>query len=419
MRLILKNANIISKDNDLKLVDIAIEDNKITEISSDLFGDKVYDLNGQLVTPGLIDIHVHFREPGFEYKETIESGSKAAARGGFTVVGAMPNTNPVPDTVEKFEAINKHIKDTAVIDVYQYAPITAKLNSDNIIDMKNFDAFAFTNDGIGVQTAKIMYEAMKLAASLDKPIVAHTEDDSLLYEGVMHEGIKNKELNLPGIMGITESSQIARDIHLAEETGCHYHICHISAKSSVQAVRDGKRNGIRVTAEVAPHHLILNEMDIESDDAVWKMNPPLRGISDQEALVEGLLDGTIDFIATDHAPHSSEEKAKGFKDSPFGIVGIETSFALMYTHFVKTNKMSLEFLVDRMSKIPGEMFKLPYYDIEVGSIANLAVFDVDNEYTINPDDYLSKSSSTPFNGTKVFGMCNLTLYNGEVVYQSK
>ena len=419
MRLILKNANIISKDNDLKLVDIAIEDNKITEISSDLFGDKVYDLNGQLVTPGLIDIHVHFREPGFEYKETIESGSKAAARGGFTVVGAMPNTNPVPDTVEKFEAINKHIKDTAVIDVYQYAPITAKLNSDNIIDMKNFDAFAFTNDGIGVQTAKIMYEAMKLAASLDKPIVAHTEDDSLLYEGVMHEGIKNKELNLPGIMGITESSQIARDIHLAEETGCHYHICHISAKSSVQVVRDGKRNGIRVTAEVAPHHLILNEMDIESDDAVWKMNPPLRGISDQEALVEGLLDGTIDFIATDHAPHSSEEKAKGFKDSPFGIVGIETSFALMYTHFVKTNKMSLEFLVDRMSKIPGEMFKLPYYDIEVGSIANLAVFDVDNEYTINPDDYLSKSSSTPFNGTKVFGMCNLTLYNGEVVYQSK
>ena len=419
MRLILKNANIISKDNDLKLVDIAIEDNKITEISSDLFGDKVYDLNGQLVTPGLIDIHVHFREPGFEYKETIESGSKAAARGGFTVVGAMPNTNPVPDTVEKFEAINKHIKDTAVIDVYQYAPITAKLNSDNIIDMKNFDAFAFTNDGIGVQTAKIMYEAMKLAASLDKPIVAHTEDDSLLYEGVMHEGIKNKEPNLPGIMGITESSQIARDIHLAEETGCHYHICHISAKSSVQAVRDGKRNGIRVTAEVAPHHLILNEMDIESDDAVWKMNPPLRGISDQEALVEGLLDGTIDFIATDHAPHSSEEKAKGFKDSPFGIVGIETSFALMYTHFVKTNKMSLEFLVDRMSKIPGEMFKLPYYDIEVGSIANLAVFDVDNEYTINPDDYLSKSSSTPFNGTKVFGMCNLTLYNGEVVYQSK
>lgn len=418
MRLILKNANIIAKDNDLNLVDIAIEDNIITEISNNLVGDKVYDLKGQLVTPGLIDIHVHFREPGFEYKETIESGSKAAARGGFTVVGAMPNTNPVPDTLEKFEAINKRIQETSVIDVYQYAPITYQLNSDDLVDMKNMDAFAYTNDGVGVQTAKVMYEAMKLAASLDKPIVAHTEDDSLLYGGVMHEGIKNKELNLPGIMGITESSQIARDIHLAEETNCHYHICHISAKSSVQAVRDGKRNGVRVSAEVAPHHLILNEMDIESDDAVWKMNPPLRGISDQEALLEGLLDGTIDFIATDHAPHSNEEKAKGFKNSPFGIVGIETSFALMYTHFVKTNKMSLEFLVDRMSKIPGEMFKLPYYDIAVGSVANLAVFDLDNEYTINPDDYLSKSSSTPFNNTKVFGMCTLTLFNGNIVWQS-
>lgn len=418
MRLILKNANIIDEDNDLNLVDIAIEDNIITEISNNLVGDKVYDLKGQLVTPGLIDIHVHFREPGFEYKETIESGSKAAARGGFTVVGAMPNTNPVPDTLEKFEAINKRIQETSVIDVYQYAPITYQLNSDDLVDMKNMDAFAYTNDGVGVQTAKVMYEAMKLAASLDKPIVAHTEDDSLLYGGVMHEGIKNKELNLPGIMGITESSQIARDIHLAEETNCHYHICHISAKSSVQAVRDGKRNGVRVSAEVAPHHLILNEMDIESDDAVWKMNPPLRGISDQEALLEGLLDGTIDFIATDHAPHSNEEKAKGFKNSPFGIVGIETSFALMYTHFVKTNKMSLEFLVDRMSKIPGEMFKLPYYDIAVGSVANLAVFDLDNEYTINPDDYLSKSSSTPFNNTKVFGMCTLTLFNGNIVWQS-
>lgn len=418
MRLILKNANIIAKDNDLNLVDIAIEDNIITEISNNLVGDKVYDLKGQLVTPGLIDIHVHFREPGFEYKETIESGSKAAARGGFTVVGAMPNTNPVPDTLEKFEAINKRIQETSVIDVYQYAPITYQLNSDDLVDMKNMDAFAYTNDGVGVQTAKVMYEAMKLAASLDKPIVAHTEDDSLLYGGVMHEGIKNKELNLPGIMGITESSQIARDIHLAEETNCHYHICHISAKSSVQAVRDGKRNGVRVSAEVAPHHLILNEMDIESDDAVWKMNPPLRGISDQEALLEGLLDGTIDFIATDHAPHSNEEKTKGFKNSPFGIVGIETSFALMYTHFVKTNKMSLEFLVDRMSKIPGEMFKLPYYDIAVGSVANLAVFDLDNEYTINPDDYLSKSSSTPFNNTKVFGMCTLTLFNGNIVWQS-
>lgn len=419
MELILKNGNIVKEGNELKLVDIKITDGIITEISSNLEGDNAIDLKGQLITPGLIDVHVHFREPGFTDKETIESGSQAAARGGFTTVCAMPNTNPVCDTPEKFEQIKDIIKEDAVINVLQYAPITYELRSDKLVDMNNIDAFAYTNDGVGVQTANVMYEAMKLATSLNKPIVAHTEDDSLLYGGVMHEGIKNKELNLPGIMGIVESSQVARDILIAKEVGAHYHICHVSSKETVQAVRDGKAQGVNVTCEVAPHHLILNEMDILSDDAVWKMNPPLRSKEDQKALIEGFIDGTIEIIATDHAPHSDEEKSNGFLNSPFGIVGIETSFALMYTHFVKTNLVSLEFLINAMCKKPAQLFDLEENEIKVGQPANIAVFNIEDEVIIDPSEYLSKSSVTPFNNTKVFGMCSLTLYNGNIVYESK
>lgn len=416
MRMILKNGKRIVEGNQLEQVDFAIENGVVVEIGHDLTGDNIIDVTGKLVTPGLVDIHVHLREPGFTDKETIETGAKAAARGGFTTVCAMPNTNPVPDTPEKFAAIQDMIEKDAVINVYQYAPITEALNSETIVDMANIDAFAYTNDGVGVQTAGIMYEAMKKAASLDKPIVAHTEDNSLLYGGVMHEGIRNKELGLPGIMGITESSQIARDILLAKETGVHYHVCHVSSKESVAAIREGKRQGVRVTAEVAPHHLILNELDIPGDDAAYKMNPPLRGVADQEALLEGLLDGTLDFVATDHAPHTKAEKAGGFIGSPFGIVGIETAFALMYTHFVKTGKMTLDFLVERMSTIPAALFHLPTGDLAVGSTADIAVFDLETAYTIDEKDYVSKSSNTPFNGEKVYGMCTLTLHKGNVVW---
>lgn len=320
MKLILKNGQRVVKDNQLESIDIAIEEGVIVELGHDLEGERVIDLKGKLITNGLVDIHVHFREPGFTDKETILSGSKASARGDITTVCAMPNTNPVPDTPEKFQAIQDIIKRDSVVKTFQYAPITEELRTDKLVDMVAMDPFAFTNDGVGVQTAGIMYEAMKLAASLDKPIVAHTEDESLLYGGVMHDGIRNKELGLPGIMGIVESSQIARDILIAKETGIHYHVCHISSKESVDAIREGKRKGVNVTAEVTPHHLILNEMDIPSDDAIFKMNPPLRGKEDQRALIEGLADGTIDFIATDHAPHTMEEKSGGFIDAPFGIV---------------------------------------------------------------------------------------------------
>ncbi len=423
MSLIITNGKQVTAGNELKTIHLKIEDQKIVEVSDTMNfsvneADQVIDVKGQLVTPALTDVHVHFREPGFEAKETILTGSQAAARGGFYRVAAMPNLNPAPDTPENLKHIQDLIDRDAVIDVLQYAPITKNLRSDELVDMENMtSAFAFTNDGFGVQTAGVMYQAMKEAARLNKAIVAHTEDESLLFGGVMHEGIKNKELALPGILNATESSQIARDIHLAEETGVHYHVCHVSTKASVAAIRDGKARGVNVTAEVAPHHLILNELDIPGDNAIFKMNPPLRSQEDQAALLEGLLDGTIDMIATDHAPHTSEEKAKGFMNSPFGIVGIETAFAMMYTHFVKTGIMSLEFLIEKMAIAPNQIFKLQIPQVSVGAPANLAVFDLDTAYTINPKDYLSKSSNTPFNGEEVYGMCGLTIYQGEIVYQ--
>lgn len=423
MSLVITNGKQVTTDNQLVDIHLKIEDQKIVAVSESLDfeiadTDQVIDVKGKLVTPGLTDVHVHFRQPGFEDKETILTGSQAAARGGFTRVAAMPNLNPAPDTPEKLTTLQNLIDQEAVIEVLQYAPITGGLKSDDLVDMENMsEAFAFTNDGFGVQTAGTMYLAMKEAARNNKPLVAHTEDESLLFGGVMHEGIKNKELGLPGILNATESSQIARDIHLAEETGVHYHVCHVSTKASVAAIRDGKARGVHVTAEVAPHHLILNEMDIPADDATYKMNPPLRGEEDQAALLEGLLDGTLDMVATDHAPHTLAEKANGFMGSPFGIVGIETAFAVMYTHFVKTGVMSLAFLLEKMAIAPTTVFGLTPAALTVGSPADIAVFDLDQAYTIDPADYLSKSQVTPFNGEEVYGMCALTIYNGDIVYQ--
>ncbi|HFU6520462.1 TPA: dihydroorotase [Enterococcus hirae] len=422
MKTLIKNGQINTRKNETTPAEIWIENGKIKAIGegfSEAEFDEVFDAKGQLITPGLVDVHVHLREPGFTYKETIAAGTKAAARGGFTTVCAMPNLNPVPDTPEKLEQVYDLIKRDAVVKVLQYAPITENLRSEVLVDQEEMikaGAFAFTNDGVGVQTAGTMYQAMKEAAKNNKALVAHTEDESLLFGGVMHAGDKAKELGLPGILSVTESSQIARDLLLAEATGVHYHVCHVSTKESVRVIRDAKKAGIHVTAEVSPHHLILIDEDIPEDFGFWKMNPPLRGKEDREALIEGLLDGTIDCIATDHAPHGLEEKSKSFLESPFGIVGSETAFQLIYTHFVETNRFTLEQVINWMATKPAEIFQLEAGTLTVGAPADVAVFDIEHSSTIDKKDFLSKGENTPFVGWNVKGETLGTFVDGKLAW---
>src|SRR5699024_2461430 len=361
MKTLLKNATCIQPNNEFKTCDVLIEDKKIKLIKEYISqeADRVIDCEGHVLLPGFIDVHIHLREPGGEYKETIATGTKAAARGGFTTVCSMPNTNPVPDSVERVNDLLMKINKDAVIRVLPYASITKDLKGEELTPIKELSkagVFAFTDDGVGIQTTETMLQAMREAAKYGMPIVAHCEDNSVLNGGVLHEGNVSKRLNLPGIPSVSESVQIARDVLLAEATGCHYHVCHVSTKESVRVIRDAKRAGIHVTAEVSPHHLLLTEDDIKEDDAQFKMNPPLRATEDQEALLAGLLDGTIDFIATDHAPHSEEEKELGFSNAPFGIVGLETAFQLLYTHLVETGTMTLHQLVERLTRIPADVF---------------------------------------------------------------
>lgn len=422
MKTLIKNGQINTRNNETTPAEIWIENGKIKAIGegfSEAEFDEVFDAKGQLITPGLVDVHVHLREPGFTYKETIAAGTKAAARGGFTTVCAMPNLNPVPDTPEKLEQVYDLIKRDAVVKVLQYAPITENLRSEVLVDqeaMIKAGAFAFTNDGVGVQTAGTMYQAMKEAAKNNKALVAHTEDESLLFGGVMHAGDKAKELGLPGILSVAESSQIARDLLLAEATGVHYHVCHVSTKESVRVIRDAKKAGIHVTAEVSPHHLILIDEDIPEDFGFWKMNPPLRGKEDREALIEGLLDGTIDCIATDHAPHGLEEKSKSFLESPFGIVGSETAFQLIYTHFVETNRFTLEQVINWMATKPAEIFQLEAGTLTVGAPADVAIFDIEHSSTIDKKDFLSKGENTPFVGWNVKGETLGTFVDGKLAW---
>ncbi|MGG5331501.1 dihydroorotase [Enterococcus sp. AZ163] len=425
MKVLIKNGKIAGKGNQLIDADVWLEDGIIAGIGksfADLDFDEVYDAKGQLVTPGLVDVHVHLREPGFTYKETIKTGSQAAARGGFTTVCAMPNLDPTPDTVEKFEQVLDIIERDAVVKVLQYAPITEELRSEVLTDqagLKAAGAFAFTNDGVGVQTAGTMYLAMQEAAKQGMALVAHTEDDSLLFGGVMHKGEVSEKLDLPGIMSATESSQIARDVILAEETGAHYHVCHVSTKESVRIIRDAKRAGVHVTAEVSPHHLILMDEDIPEDNGFWKMNPPLRGKEDRDALIEGLMDGTIDCIATDHAPHGLEEKNQTFLKSPFGIVGSETAFQLIYTHFVETGRFTLEQVIDWMAVKPAAIFGLNAGTLNIGAPADVAVFDLDSEEKIDDQQFASMGVNTPFVGWPVKGNTMFTFVDGKLVYNKE
>ncbi|ODG89867.1 MULTISPECIES: dihydroorotase [Bacillaceae] len=422
MKYLFKNGVILQENGELLNRDVLVVNGKISVIAETIVDEdaKQIELDGKLLSPGLIDVHVHLREPGGEHKETIETGTKAAARGGFTTIAAMPNTRPVPDTIEHISALNKKIEETAVVNVLPYASITIRQAGEEQTDfegLKENGAFAFTDDGVGVQSAEMMYKAMQKAAELNVSIVAHCEENTLIQKGCVHEGKFSKENGLNGIPSICESVQIARDVLLAEATGCHYHVCHISTKESVRVVRDAKRAGINVTAEVSPHHLILCEDDIPGLDTNFKMNPPLRSAVDREALIEGLLDGTIDMIATDHAPHTEEEKAQGMQLAPFGIVGLETAFPLLNTHFVETGKMTLQQVINFLTTKPAEVFNLNRGKIEVGAVADLTVIDLDLEEEIDSTTFLSKGKNTPFNGWNCKGWPVMTMVNGKLVYE--
>ena len=420
--MLLKNATLLLNNKE-ETRDVYIKDGKIAEVGQNLNSDTdIIDCTGLLLTPGLVDVHVHLREPGFEHKETIKSGTNAAARGGFTTICPMPNTNPIIDTPEILRNLNNKIKEDAVIKVLPYVSITTGLKGEELVDfqaLKAEGAFAFTDDGVGVQSADMMYRAMQAAAKIDMAIVAHTEENTLIYGGAIHEGKTSEKLGIKGIPAITESTQIARDVLLAEAADCHYHVCHVSTKESVRVIRDAKRAGIKVTAEVTPHHLVLDENDITEKDPNFKMNPPLRGADDREALIEGLLDGTLDFIATDHAPHHEDEKAVGIDTAPFGIVGIENAFQLVYTKLVKTGVFTLQQVIDWMTIKPSEVFKLDSGKIEAGSAADLTLIDLNREYTLDKNDFLSKSKNTPFHGEQLTSDIVMTIADGKIVYDNK
>ncbi len=370
--------------------------------------------------PGFTDVHVHLREPGFSYKETIATGSRAAARGGYTAVCAMPNLDPAPDSVEHLRRELDIIARDAVIDVRPYGTITVGEAGEALSDMAGMarDAVAFSDDGHGVQSDDRMREAMLEARALGKLIAAHCEDNRLLHGGCIHDGEYARAHGLPGICSESEWGQIARDVELVRETGCGYHVCHISTRESVGIIRRAKAEGLDVTCETAPHYLLLTEDDLR-DEGRFKMNPPVREKADRAALLEGIADGTIDMIATDHAPHAAGEKARGLRGSAMGIVGLETAFPLLYTYLVKKGVITLEKLVDLMSAAPARRFGLTGNAIAPGAPANLALWDLNAEYTIDPKDFLSMGRATPFEGWKVNGRCVETLYKGNTVWKMK
>lgn len=366
-----------------------------------------------IIVPGLCDVHVHFREPGFSYKETIASGSAAAARGGYTAVCTMPNLDPVPDSAEHLQVQLDAIKHGAAIKVLPYGAITVGEKGEKLADMEAMSdkVCAFSDDGKGVQNDEMMREAMAKAKRLGKIIAAHCEDNSLLFGGYIHDGEYARMHGHRGISSASEYKQIERDLRLAEETGCAYHVCHISTKESVELIRQEKARGVNVTCETAPHYLVLCDEDMQ-EDGRFKMNPPLRSREDKKALIEGIKDGTIDMIATDHAPHSAEEKGRGLEKSLMGVVGLETAFPVLYTELVMKNIITLDRLVELMSFKPKERFGIDTNN-------DFAVFDISEAYKIDPEDFLSMGRATPFAGREVFGRCLLTVHNGKVVYKAE
>ena len=410
MNVLLKNAKIF-KNGAFVASDFFVTDGVIAPVSKmpdDISGFSVYE--NCYIFPGFCDVHVHFREPGFSYKETIKTGSLAAARGGYTAVCTMPNLMPVPDSCENLAKQLDIIEKDAVINVYPYGAITVMEQGLELADMEGMadKVIAFSDDGRGVQSEKMMLAAMNKSKALGKMIVAHCEDNSLLRGGYIHDGEYAKLHGHAGICSESEWGPIKRDIELVKKSGCSYHVCHISTKESVELIRAAKAAGVDITCETAPHYLVMNDMDIK-ENARFKMNPPIRSEEDRIALVEGIIDGTIDMISTDHAPHSAEEKARGLKDSPMGVVGIETSFQILYTHLVKKGVISLEKLIELLSVNARKRFG-------ISDDAGYTVWDIEKETVIDPENFLSMGRSTPFEGWKVYGENLMTLLDGQAVY---
>ena len=417
MRKVYKNANI----HKFGKADIAVADGVVEKIAPDVCvcgNDVIYDLNNAVVFPGFVDVHVHFREPGFSYKETIKSGSRAAARGGFTHVCTMPNLNPVPDGTEGLKVQLDIIKKDACIGVHPFGAITVGQNGGKLSDMESMADFVigFSDDGRGVQSEEMMRDAMKMAKKLGKVISAHCEDDSLLKGGCIHDGEYARAHGIKGICSESEWGPIRRDINLASQTGCAYHVCHISSKESVELIRRAKADGVNITCETAPHYLVFNDSML-CDSGRFRMNPPIRSEADRLALIGGICDGTVDMVATDHAPHSADEKSRGLCGSLNGVVGIETSFAVLYTHLVRKNIITLDRLIKLMSAAPRARFGIGG-GIEVGGRAEFTVFDLDSEFTVDTDEFLSMGRSTPFDGMKLFGRCMMTVYGDEIVWRT-
>ncbi len=384
--------------------------NVVFSVSEELFSNHK---DSYFVFPGFCDVHVHFREPGFSYKETIVSGSRAAAVGGYTAVCTMPNLNPVPDCQAHLQQQLALIWQDSSIAVYPYGAITIGQQGQQLANLEEMAAnvIAFSDDGRGVQSDELMRQAMVQAKKLGKMIVAHCEVNDLLRGGYIHDGQYAKAHNHKGICSESEYAQIARDLRLVEETGCAYHVCHISAKESVALIRDAKKQGLNVSCETAPHYLVMDDCMLQ-EDGRFKMNPPIRSAEDRAALIEGIRDGTIDMIATDHAPHSAEEKSKGLAGSSFGIVGLETAFSVLYTHLVEKNIISLERLVELLSINPRKRFGIP-----MGN--DFTVWDLNREFTVDPEKFLSMGKATPFTGWKLKGVCKMTVCDGKIVYKDQ
>lgn len=419
MKILLKNANVFVEGKFVKS-DVEVTDRTISKIAANIEAngfDLVYDLNNMYLLPGLIDVHTHLREPGFTYKETIATGSMAGAKGGYTSICAMPNLKPTPDSLENLNPELEAIKKDSKIHVYPYGTITVGEKGEELANLKEIAEYviAFSDDGHGVQSEEMMLKAMKEAKELGKMIVAHCEENSLLNGGYIHDGEYAKLHGHKGICSASEYVPIKRDIELSRQTGCHYHVCHISTKESVEAIRQAKKEGVNITCETGPHYLTLNDMDLQ-EDGRFKMNPPIRSEEDRLALIEGLKDGTIDMIITDHAPHSKEEKSKGLAGSMMGVVGLEVAFPVLYTNLVKKGIITLEKLIELMNTNPRRIFNIGT-EIKVGEEADLTVYDLNENYNIDSSTFVSMGKATPFDGNNVYGKCKMTMCGGEIVWK--